>query len=417
MATGTLVDHSLGTAIESTWNVEKTPDHFYEWLDSSGLDLDPNIVQGKGLRVGSRFPRAGRRVQLIPIGSGHLDFELASKGFGSLLQAAGGTATSTVVAGPLYQQVITAVTSTTTLPTLTCQEGIVRADGNVDAYTWRGCSVMSLEIAVPMNGIATTKATIDARAGHKTRSVSDGVTNSTTLVTSATANFAPNDVGAVISGAGITSSPVTTIAAVLSSTNITLSQAATATASGVALTIGLAYATPSYPSTPTLYNSASPSVGALVIGGTLTVPTATALASIAGGTTAIGLKAWTFTLDNGVDTKRDVLGGRNQSTTGERKGTLKTTIEYDAVTGALLEEAMMNQTQLSLLLTATTPEVISAGNNATFQIAVPVAAIDKGAIPQPTDGKVVSTDVMWTLLDGLVSQTLYLVLRTADTAL
>ena len=78
---------------------------------------------------------------------------------------------------------------------------------------------------------------------------------------------------------------------------------------------------------------------------------------------------------------------------------------------------MMNQTQLSLLLTATTPEVISAGNNATFQIAVPVAAIDKGAIPQPTDGKVVSTDVMWTLLDGLVSQTLYLVLRTADTAL
>lgn len=67
------------------------------------------------------------------------------------------------------------------------------------------------------------------------RSVSDGVLNSSTAVTSATANFVAADVGAVIAGTGIT--PGTTIASVTSTTAIVLSAAATATASSVALTI------------------------------------------------------------------------------------------------------------------------------------------------------------------------------------
>jgi hypothetical protein len=68
------------------------------------------------------------------------------------------------------------------------------------------------------------------------RSVSDGVLNSTTTVTSATAIFTSADVGKVISGAGIPAG--NTIASVTNATTIVLSQAATATASGVALVIG-----------------------------------------------------------------------------------------------------------------------------------------------------------------------------------
>lgn len=67
------------------------------------------------------------------------------------------------------------------------------------------------------------------------RSVPDGVLNTTTAVTSATANFVAADVGAVIAGTGIT--PGTTIASITSTTAIVLSAAATATASSVALTI------------------------------------------------------------------------------------------------------------------------------------------------------------------------------------
>ena len=67
------------------------------------------------------------------------------------------------------------------------------------------------------------------------KSFTDGVLNSTTTLTSATANFVAGDVGHVVVGAGI---PVgTTIASVTNSTTAVMSQAASASASAVSVTI------------------------------------------------------------------------------------------------------------------------------------------------------------------------------------
>jgi hypothetical protein len=418
MTTGTLLDHSLGVALETTWDRAVTPDHFHEWLPSSGFDYDPNTVQGKGLRQGSTFPRSARRVALVPMVNGKIELELLSVGMGVLLKSGFGTGTSTNVSGALYQQLFTAsISSAVSLPSFTAQEGIVRADGTIDSYTARGCSMKSLEIEVPSGGIASAKFDVDARHLHAGRSVTDGATtNSSATLTSLTASFATNDVGASVSGTGIPAN--TRIASVESATSATMSANATATGTGVTVTIGLAYTTPTYPTGGTLYSSALPLTGAMIVGGTMTVPTTTVLGSISGGTTAVGVKSWSLSLDNGLDVKRDVLGGRNQATTGERKGTLKTVIEYDATTGRTLRDAQINQSPLPILLTATTPEIITAGNPATAQIAIPVAAIDKGAIPQPTEGTVAVTTIEWTILDGLsAAYALYMALRTADTAL
>jgi Phage tail tube protein len=68
------------------------------------------------------------------------------------------------------------------------------------------------------------------------RTVSDGVTNATTTVTSATANFTASDVGKNISGGTIPAG--TFIASRTNSTTVILSAAATGSASGVTLTIG-----------------------------------------------------------------------------------------------------------------------------------------------------------------------------------
>lgn len=68
-----------------------------------------------------------------------------------------------------------------------------------------------------------------------TRVVTDGVLNSTTTITSATAVFKATDVGVRITGTGIPAG--TNIATYVSPTQVTLTQAATATASGVTLTI------------------------------------------------------------------------------------------------------------------------------------------------------------------------------------
>ena len=66
------------------------------------------------------------------------------------------------------------------------------------------------------------------------RFVADGVTNTTTTVTSATAAFTSADVGSFVTGAGIPAGA--TIASVTNATTIVLSAAATATATGVVLT-------------------------------------------------------------------------------------------------------------------------------------------------------------------------------------
>jgi hypothetical protein len=73
------------------------------------------------------------------------------------------------------------------------------------------------------------------RASPPNRTVADGVLNSTTTVTSATAAFTSDDLGSYITGTGIASG--TYIAGVTNATTVTLSAAATATASGVSLTV------------------------------------------------------------------------------------------------------------------------------------------------------------------------------------
>lgn len=411
-----LNDHSLGLAVEATYGVALAPDHFYEWLESSKMDWDPNVIYSKGLRVGSRFPRASRRVGLVPKPEGKLDFELASRAFGVVLQAAFGTATWTAIAGG-GQVLATSTTSGATLPALTVQEGLVRADGTVIAHTWRGCTAKSAEFDMPMDGFLTLSLDMDAKAAHVTRTVSDGATTTgTPNFTSATGAFVANDVGVPISATGIPAN--TTILSVTNATTVVLSANATATGSSLATTIGSPYVTPTYPAGATLYSAtANPTLANVVLGGALTVPTTTALGSISGGTTVQACKSWNLKLDNGV-TPREAIGQKNQPTTGSRTGTVEMEIEYDQVTGLMLESAMINKTSMPLLLSAQTSEVITGSGFATFQLAIPSTAIDTGAIPQPTSGGVASTTLSFSILDGEVAaQQLYAAYRTVDVAL
>jgi hypothetical protein len=423
MATGTLVDHSLGLGLESTPGVAVAPTRFLEWLESSDLSSgwDMDVKHGQGLRQGSVFARAARSVSMVPRGKGKLLFEFGSKGFGLPLRFAFGTAASALVSGSAYQELFTPTTTANTLDSFSAQEGIVRSDGTIVDYTSSGCTVSTWTIAVPQDGIATLAVDVDMRGKHVSKVFSDGATtNANATLTSATAGFVANDVGKNVSGAGIPAA--TTIIAWVSSTQVTMSANATATAAGVSVTLGVPYTTPSYASTWTLFSAALPAVGGVQVGTTasvVTVPTSTVLGSMTAATNVVGAKSWELSGDNGIDDKREVIGGRNQPTTGMRKASLKLAVEYDAITGPTFYNAQVGHYTLPLILTSNTTEVIGTGLLAQLQVVIPGVYINKGAIPQPTGGTVPITSLECEIEDTNpgVTKPIYVVLRTADAAL
>jgi hypothetical protein len=171
------------------------------------------------------------------------------------------------------------------------------------------------------------------------------------------------------------------------------------------------YATPSYASSPSLFHFAQ---GAVTLGGTVTAPTTTALAS--GGTSIATVRDFTLTVDNKLTADRFNYGGAGKMsapTYGLREVKGKMTVEYDANT---LRDAYMADTALAATLTFTSTEALSAGV-AQFQIVLPEIKLN-GSIPKANGTDFVTVDVEFDVLDNLTAtQPLWLVVRTADTAL
>ena len=194
----TTQDCSIGLAVESTYGTGVTVTRFPEFV-SETLDYRKNIVQGKGLRVGSRVARSGRRVVTTADAGGDITMECVSKGMGLIWQACLGTGVSTLVSASTYQQVFTLGDSPSSL---TVQKGIPQVGGTVDPYTYVGAMVDSWEFGFGNADIPSLKMTLDCKD-----------------VTTATAYAAPSYVaganlfsfaGATLS-TGTLTSPTTTV--------------------------------------------------------------------------------------------------------------------------------------------------------------------------------------------------------------
>lgn len=95
------------------------------------------------------------------------------------------------------------------------------------------------DVSIPGGIPAGARVTVAYTHGIGARTVTDGATtNNDASVTSETATFTIEDIGSPIAGTGIPTG--TTIASVTSSTSIELSAVATATGTGIELTIGTA---------------------------------------------------------------------------------------------------------------------------------------------------------------------------------
>lgn len=180
---------------------------------------------------------------------------------------------------------------------------------------------------------------------------------------------------------------------------------------GKAVSTATAYAAPSYVAANEVFNFTQ---GAITVGGSVTMPTTTALAT--GGTSVADILDFSLALDLKLDANGFTFGGAGQQVRRPVIGGMtdfkgKITAEFDSTT---LRDAFLAQTGLSLVLTFTSATVISAGVSPVLQIVLPMIKLN-GDLPNATMGAV-KQSIDFDVLDNGTNSPIYVVLRTADTA-
>lgn len=183
---------------------------------------------------------------------------------------------------------------------------------------------------------------------------------------------------------------------------------------GKSLATGTAFVAPSYLSGQSLFSFVN---GSVRIGGAVTVPSTTVLAS--GGTAAANVRSFDLNYENGLDTEGFNFGATGQRSRkpviGERMITGNLEVEYDSNT---LRDAYIAQTDLALVLTFATTTAISGANFPTLQITIPDIRLEGGVPNGNLDGSPIVQSIDFTTLDGRVAaHPFYLAIVTPETAI
>ncbi|MCI1791749.1 MAG: phage tail tube protein [Bifidobacterium tibiigranuli] len=168
----------------------------------------------------------------------------------------------------------------------------------------------------------------------------------------------------------------------------------------------------SYPDDQSIFTFISGSLG---YQGTLTPPTATALASL-DKPASTNVTAVTVTVKNGLDGNGFTLGGQGLRQRPQALGiaevSVKLTVEF---TDTILRDAFLDGTPLPLLLTFRGEQDIAPGIKPALQIILPAVAITSG-LPQSNGGDVISVDTELTALDDGSHDPLTIALVSGDSA-
>jgi hypothetical protein len=146
MAIGSGLGGSFGIVPETVYGTYVAPTRFHE-VNKANMKKVKNTVQGGGLAAG-RFAQLGsRRVVTTQAGTGSVEMELPSKGFGILLNNLFG---GTVV--PVQQSATAAYLQTHPIADnvgkfLTLQSGIPDTTGTIRPYSFIGSKITAIEFS------------------------------------------------------------------------------------------------------------------------------------------------------------------------------------------------------------------------------------------------------------------------------
>ncbi|QPE05311.1 hypothetical protein IT882_04380 [Microbacterium schleiferi] len=240
------------------------------------------------------------------------------------------------------------------------------------------------------------------------------------LFTFGTTNRKPSatiQVGVVMADASGTVSPITLVGAFCNSFELSIAQAGL-------LTLKSSWVAKEYKTDVTLATASYADdtedfqfVGAsLIVGGSVTVPTSTALAS--GGTEVGTVTDFSISVDHGGDEGQAFIGGGGligrAGVPGRAMITGSIKQEYQSNT---FRDAVLADTPLALVATFEGLTDITSGNKPTVQIVCPQIRFDDG-LPEPDTENAPAQDLTFKAFDDdVAAQAIYLVVRTGDTAL
>jgi hypothetical protein len=330
MAYASGLSGSFGYKIESTYGVPVTVD---KWMPiiSETLQVKRARLESAAIIAGAGVIGSDQWAQSTVEVTGGIQCELTDQSFGPLLKNALGSVSTGAPSGSYYPHTIT---PGATLPSLTAQVGRPNTSGTVVPWTYTGLTTSSWSLGAKVSEIATWGQEFVGYMGWSDSRATSGdgnTTNASTTATSASAAFTQADLYKPISGTNIPAG--TYIDRVNSSTSVTLSAAATGTATTTVFTVGTALTSVSYAS------GISP---ISCVGGSITI-----------GGSSVEFEEVTISGDNGLSGSRPTLNdARSRQPVPVDLRTYTATIKSDYISNSM-HNAYMAGTEAAMVLTLT----------------------------------------------------------------
>lgn len=151
--------------------------------------------------------------------------------------------------------------------------------------------------------------------------------------------------------------------------------------------------------------------GGSISTGTLTAPTTTSLATAT--TSLADVRGGSLSVNRNLKIRPNI-GGDAKPVPGFPQITGKLDIEYDSTT---FVQAVLNDTPMALVLTWTTNVAAGTGGNETFQIVLPEVKFDSDVAQMNADDIPMISGAFQVLDNLTAAQPIWVIYRTADTAL
>lgn len=145
------ISHQLGFKAETTWGTPVVVDRFAEFTSES-LGFRKAIAGSDGIRPGVRFGKGSSRRIVHKWADGSTEHEIATTGYGLFFHHLLGTVATVLVETGVSKHTFTP--GTLVGKGMTVQKGVEKVDGTVQAFTYEGGKIKSIDFSNDQDGVA-----------------------------------------------------------------------------------------------------------------------------------------------------------------------------------------------------------------------------------------------------------------------